>query len=107
MNCESWEVELELELETIWNKKVESHLQEQQQKSKCPDCGQELIDGTCPICGKTVGHTTEHYSDPDFDEYFEQIEQENKEFFENKNDVNWEPVPDDEPIPQIEEPLEV
>jgi hypothetical protein len=98
LNCEPWEIELELELDTAWQKKIESHqnLQKTQEKPKCSECGTELFGNVCLNCGHEAGHITEHYFDPDFEEYAKQIEEENEEA--DIKDIKWEPVPDDEPI---------
>ncbi len=104
LNCEPWEIELDFELDQEWNRKVESHLKKNKQVKTCPDCGQIFSGYSCPSCGRDVGHSTEHFEDPNFDEYFDQVDQECKEYF--TKGLKWEEVPDTEPIPEIKEPTD-
>jgi len=95
LDCEPWEIEMELELQTLMNDKVKSIPKQQQ----CPNCNAVMTDigNICKECGEEVGHVKETYTDPDFDDYVKQVEKEGEEFNAagGIKSFQWEEVPDE------------
>lgn len=81
LNCETWEMELDLEMDSIYNEILESH------QKICPNCKKIVIGKFCKDCGEEAVKE-EKYFDPDFDEAFKDIEKENEEYFSNQKWVD-------------------
>lgn len=62
LDCEPWEIELELELDHLMKSKLESY--RRQRNILCPTCHTKLHGNVCPNCGEEVSHVTETFVDP-------------------------------------------
>lgn len=80
LECEPWEFEFEYEIERA------SDDEEEALRNSCPHCGSVVYGNYCFKCKKPV--PTEKYYDPNFDEYFDEVEKENEEYFASLNDKN-------------------
>jgi hypothetical protein len=96
LNVEVWEMELDYEIDLVLDKEAKANL--------CPKCGWMLKDNRCTNrdC-REKGKISEHYFDPDFDEYYDKIEKEVEEFKQEVSKAKWEEVPD---TPDFDEYLE-
>ena len=66
-------------------------------KKSCPKCKTTYYGTVCPTCGGKTG-VREYFEDPDFEDYVEQVEADNKEV------LKWENVSDDD-VDKLEEEL--
>ena len=100
LNCELWEMALELELESqteaLIRKEFESH------QNLCSQCKTPLQGNVCPKCGNTVDRVREYYSDPDFAEYERKVEEESVNVDISK--MKWVDVKDTD-LDKMEEEL--
>ena len=87
LDCEPWELALEFELEQTKNEYVRSPL-----GNTCPECGKFFLGNECSDCGHKM--KSEKYFDPDFDEYFDEVLEENEKFFSTP--IKWEEIKDDD-----------
>jgi DNA repair exonuclease SbcCD ATPase subunit len=84
MELEHWEMALDLEMDSAFEKKIKAL------RKTCPKCKTIHYDNKCPTCGeKTTSGSHEYYEDPDFENYFKIVEE------ENRKPIKWEDVPDD------------
>jgi hypothetical protein len=88
LNCESWELELEYEMDKVIEEEADSL------RNFCPNCNSIIYGNYCSRCKKNV--PAEKYFDPNFDEYFDKVTKENEDFFGSLgNKDKWEEVKDD------------
>jgi rRNA maturation protein Nop10 len=83
LNCEDWELELELETDSYAEELVEKL------QTMCPRCGLMVLGNRCKRCGANT--KVEKYFDPDFEDYEKEMEKDYQEF---TNKDNWKEVKD-------------
>ena len=86
LSCEPWEIELEFEIAKLESERSKLY------PITCTECGEPYYGNECKSCGHKS--KTERYFDPDFDEYFDKVEEENEKYF--KTPIKWEEVKDDD-----------
>jgi predicted amidophosphoribosyltransferase len=81
-----------MELEFELDRQAEELLKSRSHLKMCPKCNKPVHGTVCSNCGEEISGSREHYTDPDFEDYEKQVEEENERYFSN---LKWEDTPDD------------
>ena len=90
LNLEPWEMELEYEIDQIFEEKSKTR----DALRLCPRCRSAMKGDVCTECGFRSSSKTEHYFDPDWEEYFNELEKDNEGLEDGLKGLKWEDVPD-------------